>query len=101
MLCSNFFIQLYTIRWIQETDELGKRFTWVQIFENKGSIMGCSNPHPHCQIWASDFLPNEARVKSLHQMEFYEQFKKPLLMDYMEKELAKKVTLIVFNIKMG
>lgn len=89
--------QLFIIRWIEETDELGKRFTWVQIFENKGAIMGCSNPHPHCQIWASDFLPNEARVKGLHQKEFYEQFKKPLLIDYMEKEMAKKVTLIIFN----
>ena len=34
-------------------------FRWVQIFENKGAAMGCSNPHPHCQIWASSFLPKE------------------------------------------
>ncbi len=38
------------------------RYAWVQIFENRGAVMGCSNPHPHCQIWASSFLPNEAKV---------------------------------------
>ena len=32
----------------------------VQIFENCGAMMGCSNPHPHCQIWASESVPNEA-----------------------------------------
>ena len=30
--------------------ELGPKFNWVQIFENKGAVMGCSNPHPHCQV---------------------------------------------------
>ena len=38
----------------------GKRTRWVQVFENKGAAMGCSNPHPHGQIWANSFLPNEA-----------------------------------------
>lgn len=53
--------------------------------------MGCSNPHPHCQIWASNFLPNEARIKNLQQREFFDNFKKPLLIDYMEKEIVKQV----------
>ena len=43
---------------------------WVQIFENKGAAMGCSNPHPHCQIWASSFLPNEAAVKERNLREY-------------------------------
>jgi UDPglucose--hexose-1-phosphate uridylyltransferase len=39
----------------------------VQVFENKGALMGCSNPHPHGQVWASDFLPNEAATEDAHQ----------------------------------
>lgn len=78
-------------RWIEELTELGKKYVWVQIFENKGAIMGCSNPHPHCQIWASSFFPNEPRIKEHYQLEYYKKFRRPLLMDYVVKELEKKV----------
>jgi UDPglucose--hexose-1-phosphate uridylyltransferase len=78
-------------RWIEELTELGNKYLWVQIFENKGAIMGCSNPHPHCQIWASAFFPNEPRIKETYQLEYYKKFKRPLLMDYVAKELEKKV----------
>ena len=44
--------------WITQYNELGAKYKWVQIFENRGKMMGCSNPHPHCQIWATDCLPN-------------------------------------------
>jgi UDPglucose--hexose-1-phosphate uridylyltransferase len=37
--------------WSAQILELGRKFKWVQLFENKGQAMGCSNPHPHCQIW--------------------------------------------------
>jgi galactose-1-phosphate uridylyltransferase len=49
--------------------ELGAKFKWVQLFENKGQAMGCSNPHPHCQIWATSFLPNTAYRKDKSQAE--------------------------------
>ncbi|MCL6409158.1 galactose-1-phosphate uridylyltransferase, partial [Dickeya dadantii] len=39
--------------WSEQTAELGKRYPWVQVFENKGTMMGCSNPHPHGQVWAN------------------------------------------------
>ena len=53
--------------WMRQVEDLGSKFTWVQIFENKGKIMGCSNPHPHCQIWASSFLPSEpGKSVSIH-----------------------------------
>lgn len=78
-------------RWIEELIELGKKYIWVQIFENKGAIMGCSNPHPHCQIWASSFFPNEPRIKEHYQLEYYKKYRRPLLMDYVVKELEKKV----------
>ncbi|MBI3745145.1 MAG: galactose-1-phosphate uridylyltransferase, partial [Chloroflexi bacterium] len=43
--------------WAAETAELGERYRWVQVFENRGQIMGASNPHPHGQIWAGSALP--------------------------------------------
>lgn len=36
--------------WVQQLRQLGEQYRWVQIFENKGNVMGCSNPHPHCQV---------------------------------------------------
>ena len=82
---------------MSQLDELGKLYKWVQIFENKGAIMGCSNPHPHCQIWASSFLPNEAAIKNEHFKNFYENFGKPMLLDYAEKEIFKKERIVVAN----
>lgn len=54
--------------------------------------MGCSNPHPHCQIWASNFLPNEARIKDENQRKYYQKYNRPLLLDYVTQELQKKVS---------
>ena len=59
--------------------------------------MGCSNPHPHCQIWASSFLPNEADVKNVNFKAFHEKYGKPMLLDYAEKELMKKERIIGTN----
>ncbi|XP_049952695.1 probable galactose-1-phosphate uridylyltransferase isoform X1 [Schistocerca serialis cubense] len=83
--------------WIVQMNELGEKYAWVQVFENKGSIMGCSNPHPHCQIWASSFLPNEARIKDMHQRKYYEKFGYPMLLDYLKKELQKQVRVVIEN----
>ncbi|KIH46737.1 hypothetical protein ANCDUO_23206 [Ancylostoma duodenale] len=44
--------------WIQQFQELKERYIWIQIFENRGAAVGCSNAHPHGQLWAGDFLPN-------------------------------------------
>lgn len=71
--------------------ELGEKWTWIQIFENRGALMGCSNAHPHCQIWASSFLPNEARIKDEYLNNYYKRNKRPLLIDYMQKEVLKRV----------
>lgn len=53
--------------------------------------MGCSNAHPHCQIWASSYLPNEPRIKDQNLKNYYGLHKLPLLVDYAQKEIAKKV----------
>lgn len=84
-------------RWIFEMLELGEKWTWVQIFENRGALMGCSNAHPHCQIWASSFLPNEAKIKDRYLSDYYNRNKKPLLIDYVQKELFKKERIVLEN----
>lgn len=83
--------------WIKEFKELGAKYAWVQIFENKGSIMGCSNPHPHCQIWASSYLPDEARVKDRAQLQYYQQHNRPMLLDYVNQEMARKERIVLEN----
>ncbi|KAF5281026.1 hypothetical protein FQA39_LY05231 [Lamprigera yunnana] len=83
--------------WVKETDELGRKYRWVQIFENRGAMMGCSNPHPHCQIWASTFLPNEAQIKDRTQRTYFEKHKTSMLHDYMQKELKEKERLVYEN----
>ena len=57
--------------WVKEFQKLGEKYQWVQVFENKGGIMGCSNPHPHGQIWASDQLPNEAIKENAQQEKYF------------------------------
>ncbi|KAL5004287.1 hypothetical protein ScPMuIL_017743 [Solemya velum] len=84
-------------KWAEINTRLGQKFQWVQIFENKGAVMGCSNPHPHCQVWASSFLPNDPCVKDRCQRKYYEQNGKPLLLDYLEKELLKKERVVLEN----
>lgn len=83
--------------WIRQMQELGQKYNWVQIFENRGAMMGCSNPHPHCQIWASTFLPNEARIKDENLKKFYETYKKPMLQDYVEKEIKNSERIVYEN----
>ena len=45
---------------------------WVQIFENRGKMMGCSNPHPHGQVWATSFLPNLPEKANNAQRNYYQ-----------------------------
>lgn len=72
--------------WRSETAQLGQTYPWVQVFENKGAMMGCSNPHPHGQIWANSFLPNEAVVEQSNQAEYHARLGRPMLLDYATRE---------------
>lgn len=74
--------------WQSQSAELGRRNPWVQVFENKGAAMGCSNPHPHGQIWANSFLPNEAAREDRLQRDYFLRHHRPLLLDYVQRELA-------------
>ncbi|MDU7869033.1 MAG: galactose-1-phosphate uridylyltransferase, partial [Pantoea sp.] len=66
--------------------DLGQHYPWVQVFENKGAAMGCSNPHPHGQIWANSFLPNEAQREDDHQRAYFDRHGSPMLVDYLARE---------------
>lgn len=79
--------------WEDQTRELGARYSWVQVFENKGAAMGCSNPHPHGQIWAGDFIPNEVAIENRHQRDYFAKHGRSLLLDYaaLEAERAERV----------
>jgi UDPglucose--hexose-1-phosphate uridylyltransferase len=73
--------------WDEQINELGKDYVWVQAFENKGAMMGCSQPHPHGQVWANNFLPNEIERKDKQLKEYYQENKSNLLVDYVNSEL--------------
>jgi UDPglucose--hexose-1-phosphate uridylyltransferase len=66
--------------------DLAKDYLWVQVFENKGAAMGCSNPHPHGQIWANNFLPNELAREEQTQKQWLAEKGSPLLLQYAQKE---------------
>lgn len=90
-------IQKVIEEWIKQSNELKKKYAYVQIFENKGEIMGCSNPHPHCQIWASNFIPNQVQKEDANQLHYYKKNNSPLLIDYVNAELEKKERIIFEN----
>ena len=81
--------------WIEQQQELGENYPWVQVFENKGSAMGCSNPHPHGQVWANSFLPNEIAREDLNMHNYFEKYHRNLLVDYAEKELINRERIVV------
>ena len=83
--------------WAEQVIELGKIYPWVQLFENKGSAMGCSNPHPHGQVWASSFLPNEARKEDNNQAEWKTEKGSNLLVEYACHESRSGERTVVEN----
>lgn len=83
--------------WSDQTKDLGATYRWVQVFENKGQAMGCSNPHPHGQIWAGDWLPNEIAKEDRCQAEYYAAKGSPLLLDYARQEIERKDRVVVQN----
>ena len=85
--------------WVDQMIELGARpeINYVQIFENKGAIMGCSNPHPHGQIWSNHTVPLEPAKEEKQQGEYYASHGSPLLLDYLQIELAAGDRLVVHN----
>jgi UDPglucose--hexose-1-phosphate uridylyltransferase len=74
--------------WTGQYEEIGgiEWIKYVQIFENRGAMMGASNPHPHCQIWSTDFVPDEAAAETSAQQQYLADNRRCLLCDYVETE---------------
>lgn len=83
--------------WMTEAADLGREYASVQIFENKGAVMGCSNPHPHGQIWAQSQLPTLVSKEDEQQRLYHNQHSIPLLLDYAQKESAAGERVVVEN----
>lgn len=85
--------------WKKEFVELGamEDINYVQIFENKGAIMGCSNPHPHGQIWSQRSIPTEVLKKTQQQKDYWNQHGRSLLGDYLKQELESGERILFEN----
>ena len=70
----------------EQTEDLGSTYRWVQVFENSGSAMGASSPHPHGQIWAGSAVPVEIEVEDARQRQYLKEHRRRLLIDYARRE---------------
>jgi UDPglucose--hexose-1-phosphate uridylyltransferase len=85
--------------WADQAAELGARpdIQYVQIFENRGAMMGASNPHPHGQIWATQHIPNEPALELDAQLAYLSEHQQPLLSAYLTLELAQRERIVAEN----
>jgi len=85
--------------WASECEELGSLpyINYLQVFENRGEIMGCSNPHPHCQIWANQTIPNEPRKEQDSQAAYAKKHGACLLCAYVDLERKAEVRIVCEN----
>jgi UDPglucose--hexose-1-phosphate uridylyltransferase len=85
--------------WVEQYAEIGAmpQINHVQLFENKGAMMGASSPHPHGQVWANETLPNEVMKEHTSQNEYWASHHSCLLCDYLRLEAAKQERIICEN----
>jgi len=85
--------------WTEQTVDLSKKdfIHYVQVFENKGAVMGCSNPHPHSQLWANEHIPNEPAKEFEHQKAYFDQNNRTLLSDYLVEEHKRNERILFSN----
>jgi UDPglucose--hexose-1-phosphate uridylyltransferase len=85
-------IQQVVAMWSEQAQELGALpdIGYVQIFENRGAMMGASNPHPHGQVWATQHIPNEPALELAAQQAYFAEHQTPLLADYVALELEQQ-----------
>lgn len=81
--------------WANQSEELGRTYPWVQVFENKGAAMGCSNPHPHGQIWASSHVPEIAQKEDARFREHHASRGCPMLREVADRELEVGIRMVV------
>ncbi len=80
--------------WADQIDELASRYAHVQVFENRGSPMGASNPHPHGQLWATTRLPDKVAIEDRQQRRWAHELGTPLLCRYLEHETGGNRTVV-------
>jgi len=92
-------VEMVLKTWSEQTQELGSHewINYVQVFENKGAIMGCSNPHPHSQIWATSHIPNEPGKEIRNLLNYQEKLGGCLLCDYLEAEKERGERIVSSN----
>jgi UDPglucose--hexose-1-phosphate uridylyltransferase len=85
--------------WVEQYQELGAlpQIGYVQIFENRGAMMGASNPHPHGQIWATEHVPLNVAREQEAQAEYFAATGRTLLADYLALELEEATRIVVSN----
>ena len=85
--------------WVEQYADLGAKpfIQYVQIFENRGAMMGASNPHPHCQIWANHALPNEVVKEQSSQLAWSQRRDACLLCEYARLEQSERERIIEEN----
>jgi UDPglucose--hexose-1-phosphate uridylyltransferase len=83
--------------WAEQISDLGQTYRWVQVFENKGAIMGCSNPHPHGQIWAGSALPNEPAKETREQQQYFNETGRVMLLEYLALEEEQQTRIVAEN----
>lgn len=83
--------------WSQLFSSLSETYEWVQLFENKGESMGCSQPHPHGQVWANTSVPTLPAKEEEHQQQYWQEHQQSLLLEYALQESANKERTVVEN----
>ena len=85
--------------WTQASTDLANKdfIQYVQVFENKGAMMGCSNPHPHSQLWAQSQPPNEIVKELAAQQAYFNTHNRPLLIDYIREEQKRQERILFSN----
>jgi UDPglucose--hexose-1-phosphate uridylyltransferase len=85
--------------WAEQTQALGSQpdIGYVQVFENKGSAMGASNPHPHSQLWATSEEPTEVAKELTSQRDYFERHGRPLVLDVVAAERAAEQRVVASN----
>lgn len=86
--------------WAQETQTLAQENAWlryVQVFENKGEMMGCSNPHPHGQIWSTERLPREIEKETAPQKQYFDTHGRTMIADILTEEQKRGERIVYQN----
>jgi UDPglucose--hexose-1-phosphate uridylyltransferase len=90
-------IEIVIETWIDEMNKIKNQLNYVQLFENKGAVMGCSNPHPHGQLWATQEIPDEPDKEFKSMKAYQKKNGSCLLCDYADLELSDKSRLVFQN----